>query len=53
MKLTNVLLKQHRGWWQKLKWKYHGKRMVYNDGTEKILSERGIVVKDAVTLFGL
>lgn len=48
MKLTNFLLKQHNGWLAKLKWKYQGKRNVFDTGAVTSLQNRGIAVVDAI-----
>jgi hypothetical protein len=48
MKLTNVLLKQHNGWWFKLQWKYANKRTIQDTGAVAALQSRGIVVRDAL-----
>lgn len=48
MRLTNVLLKQHNGWLQKLKWKIQGKRNILETGVASNLQKRGIAVRDAL-----
>lgn len=48
MKLTSILLKQHNGWLFKLKWKYQGKRHVFDTGALSSLQNRGIAVVDAI-----
>jgi predicted GNAT family acetyltransferase len=48
MRLTNILLKQHNGWLQKLKWKIQGKRNIYETGIAASLQKRGIAVRDAL-----
>lgn len=47
MRLTNILLKQHNGWLQKIKWKIQGKRNILDTGVITKLQKRGIVVSDA------
>lgn len=53
MRITNVLLKQHRGWLMKIKWKIQGKRVVIDTGVVKSLEANNIFARDAATLFGV
>ncbi|CAG9768034.1 unnamed protein product [Ceutorhynchus assimilis] len=46
MRVTQILFKQHIGWHFKKHWLVQGKRKVVETGAEKILRQKGIVVKD-------